>query len=787
MTRPGGVVVNYGYDKASRLRTYSDALNHDTRYSYDAANRLTRTDYPDSTYFEITQYDQASHATRLRDQRGSQIVQIFDAAGRLESRNVSPGTGVEGITAETFTHDGLGRLTSVQSGPIVTQLKYDSLSHVVEETTGGRTVRYERDELGNPLKLTYPSPLVIANQFDALGRIEAVRQQGATETETATLATYGYRGADRVAKQTLGNGVWAYFRFDAVGRPDFGEYRNARGLAMGEGVSWSPRSLKVAHQRSDLLGQGWVLGTDEAGRLTEAAWAFAPLSQAPNNADPSSTAIRRLPNGHSYTVDASENLTTMENRTDGAAVSSAMPPDARNRPASLNGEPLTWDSAGNLARKGNLDFHYDYRNRLVRVDRGGLEIARYEYDGLNRRVYRTVEAVEHQTAWSGWRPIEQYAGGELRIRRAYGLGLDEVVRLDLDTNGDGVLDGAYVPIYDASDNLVVLTGADGRIVERYDYTPYGPKRTLVDSVAPQLRQTRVRGPGIELSFDEAIVEEALRRGVQGNKIRLKINGVDITLPPDLIGPVLPPELPGPPQQIVQPAVAAAAGAGRRVSSPTSASSISGKTGGSSSVSAVSQPVGEGRRARKRLELLFSEPPEPGDEVLLTFEPEALEDVFQNRPSEPVVIAFLWPATDAVIYDSTPPEIERVVAVDGLVEIEFTEEPDLASAAAITIPGQTLTWQSCRDRYGLCSVEPLAAGTYEPLHRRRVDRRRRQPAGGGERWAGAAAGPGPVARWPHLRASRPTGGPAARPSVRVARVADGPRDWADLRPQSLLRP
>ena len=99
-------------------------------------------------------------------------------------------------------------------------------------------------------------------------------------------------------------------------------------------------------------------------------------------------------------------------------------PPGRNRPTSIDGLPLAWDANGNLIRKGNLGFQYDFRNRLTRVSRldDGAEIVRYQYDALDRRVAKTFLHGDEETVWSGYREIESYQNGALTQRRTFGLG-----------------------------------------------------------------------------------------------------------------------------------------------------------------------------------------------------------------------------------------------------------------------------------------------------------------------------------------------------------------------------
>jgi YD repeat-containing protein len=90
----------------------------------DDADRVLSVRYPDLTTLRYTEYDTAFNPTRVIDPRGNQIEQVFDQANRLRSRQIAPATGVEGVTSESFSYDGLGRLTAlrVRWGPYRAQL-----------------------------------------------------------------------------------------------------------------------------------------------------------------------------------------------------------------------------------------------------------------------------------------------------------------------------------------------------------------------------------------------------------------------------------------------------------------------------------------------------------------------------------------------------------------------------------------------------------------------------------------------------------------------------------------
>jgi RHS repeat-associated protein len=128
--------------------------------------------------------------------------------------------------------------------------------------------------------------------------------------------------------------------------------------------------------------------------------------------------------------------------------------------------------------------------------------------------------------------------------------------------------------------------------------------------------------------------------------------------------------------------------------------------------AVDQPVHEGRQAGRRVVLTPTTPLEGGSALELDIEPAALVDAFQNRPTEAFTLPITWPVTNEVLFDDTPPRVEQVAVRGGVVEIELSEEADLSAVAtAVTIAGQTPTWELGDDRYSLHTAEPLPTGTY----------------------------------------------------------------------------
>jgi RHS repeat-associated protein len=205
----------------------------------------------------------------------------------------------------------------------------------------------------------------------------------------------------------------------------------------------------------------------------------------------------------------------------------------------------------------------------------------------------------------------------------------------------------------------MMTDQTGKPVERYSYSPYGERTIYVDSTPPKVEQVRTVGGAIWMEISEAVSSEALQSAVASGALRL----TDTATSTDL-------EL------------------------------------------AVDQPVHEGRQAGRRVVLTPTTPLDAGSALELDIEPAALVDAFQNRPTQAFTLPITWPATDEVLSDDTPPRVEQVVVRGGVVEIEFSEEPDLSAVGTVvTISGQNLTWELSDDGYAVQTTEPLPPGTY----------------------------------------------------------------------------
>ncbi|MGB3562699.1 MAG: RHS repeat-associated core domain-containing protein, partial [Thermoanaerobaculia bacterium] len=660
--RPEGIRVDYGYDKSSRLLTYTDALENVTRYDYDVLDRRIRTTWEGETV-ESLAYDNSHNVVERTDPNGTVISQSYDPARRLSSREVVPVEGVAGADSESYGYDGLYRTTVARSGDVETLLTYDSLSRLLSDTTSGRTVNYEYDDWNNLIGVGYPSGHKVKQVFDGLNRPAEISFQppGAPEDAIEGAATYSYRGPFLEAGKSLRGGLTGRRTFDPARRLLDDILVNQSGQTIfEESFSWSPRSLKVAQSRGDRNDLGEVLAHDGARRLLHAADLSNPTEFVGNNEVPATESLAELSEVSSFQYDAAENLLSQTHVASNVPELVELPLDGsgRNRPGAAGGQALEYDANGNLVRKGNRRYHYDFRNRLIRVTTmEGDVIAEYSYDTFNRRVEKTIAGRTEETVWGGWRALEQYDEGQLRSRRTYGRGLDEVVVLETDLNGDGALT-EYVPIYDETGNFTMITH-EAKPVERYEYTPYGEQTILGDLTPPAVEQVRVKKGELWIEVSEAILEKALQEALDDGTLTLSDLDADQEVP-----------------------------------------------------IAVSLPVVTGRQAHRRAVISLPGPPAAGTNLQLTLPAGSLIDEFFNVALSDFQIQFTWSLADPVVLDETPPQLERILLLEGILELEFSEEPDIATAEAILVDGDPVDWILDETRYRLRTASVLGEGVHE---------------------------------------------------------------------------
>ena len=153
------------------------------------------------------------------------------------------------------------------------------------------------------------------------------------------------------------------------------------------------------------------------------------------------------------------------------------------------------DAAGNLTYDGRHEYTYDAWNRIRSVGQAyrdsngtvqsGYAVGTYWYDGLHRRT-RQVSNSAHGSFLqirvydTRWRPLEDlHWGGYVRRQYVWGARyIDELIQIGVNTDANDDCDAFYYAATNANFNVIgLIDDANGALVERHEYTPYG-RRTV---------------------------------------------------------------------------------------------------------------------------------------------------------------------------------------------------------------------------------------------------------------------------------------------------------------------
>jgi RHS repeat-associated protein len=257
--------TDFAYDARGNLLTATDSRGTIT-LAYDAANRLTRVDYPggrflaftyDTTGRRVQSVDQDGFTTRYRydtlgrleeltDGSGNRVVAYqFDAAGRLARADNGNGTFT------TYDYDLAGQLKTLinhaPDGSVNSRFAYtyDDLGRKLTETTEAGTTSYSYDAAGQLLRVDLPGGRVIEYEYDAAGNRVRVTDGGVTTDYTtdaenrylaagtqsfthdadgnlvriagATTTTFTYDSLSRMTGLSKSGTVWS-FEYDQLGQ-----------------------------------------------------------------------------------------------------------------------------------------------------------------------------------------------------------------------------------------------------------------------------------------------------------------------------------------------------------------------------------------------------------------------------------------------------------------------------------------------------------------------------------------------------------------------------------------
>ena len=353
-----------------KLSVYdADGPTHVTTYAYDLFNRLLTTTYPDSTSDKETlSYDANSNILTRIDRANQTFGYTYDVLNR-KLTEVVPAYGSVAANTITTAYDLGGRVDQVSDTlGNIDALTYDTAGrkHIVTTTipglSGALATTYTLDANSNRTTLAWPDGYSATYSFDTLNRMHVV-----TDSTSATLATYTYDPYSRPTNLGYGNGASIAYTYTP----------GSDLLTLTDGFVTTTKN------------SGYTLGYTNAHQLASEVYSNSTYDFGP----PSTTGTA------SYTA------ANVLNQYPGVT------------PLGGTAQSLTYDANANLTFDGVLTYTYNPQNRLTLVQNGTTQVATYVYDGVDRRVTKTVGSTVTNFLNDGEDEIAEYGPTGTVLRR----------------------------------------------------------------------------------------------------------------------------------------------------------------------------------------------------------------------------------------------------------------------------------------------------------------------------------------------------------------------------------
>lgn len=501
-TNPDGIIANtYGYDGNSRLVFLSDDIGNVTTYQYDALNRQVGITYADDT--SVTQvFDTDHNMVSQLDQNGSAFTHEYDGLNRLISTSVERADGVVGTTQWTFGYDGLSRRIfatdnndpTIDSDDSRVEYRYDSLNHMLSESSMGLTTNANYDGLGNLSELGYPSGRQLDHSYDNVYNLMAIKDAA----EVQNIVDYQYAD-NRVLERSYANGTTLSYINDATDIGYDGINRVLSKTHMDQNASlvsgFDYAYDKVNNRRfeSDRVRQtADVYEYDSVYRLSRIAYQVPSddetLLTITNNVNTNvDVAPIIAPQDESYLVDGVGNWVSVQTQLGSDSDAVGYQTNEMNEYNRIGANDQVHDSNGNLADDGSRKYLFDAKNRLVRLTTlGGNTISSYKYDAFGRRTVKRAGAETIRYIHFGKQVLEERNTFSQLIRQyVYGNGVDEVLQMRSASNDD------FYYHENSIGSIAAITDSTGSVVERYQYNAYGETTIFAGDGVTQLTNSSI--------------------------------------------------------------------------------------------------------------------------------------------------------------------------------------------------------------------------------------------------------------------------------------------------------
>lgn len=458
---------NYGFDAGDRLQVIRGPLGATTRLSYDAFGRRNTLVDPDMGRWTY-KYDAFGQLVEQVDAKGQVTLQEFDTLGRIMRRSSADGefTQWEYDTAVR----GIGEIKRIRHAQYDKEFFYDAVGLVRATTVsiGSETFTtvHEHDEYERVKKIRYPappgqSPLVAEYVFDRKGFLRRVTEENGVRTYWEAL---DMDASGRLLKERSGNGVTTARVYSAA------DGSLATLKAMGQsGVIYD---LALQYGPSGNL----ITKTESGKRET---FEYDAADQLVTHKQ--SGATRRFAYDEAGRIKEKTGAGSFNYRSD--AETGPWQPfyGATGIRNGATTEGLEYDANGNLTRDGSAQYTYTADNQLASVRSGSRQLS-FDYGPASVR-YRQVATdgnKQLETLYVGGLEVMKEGNGSGSVTatsfvayiRNYSGPVAMVVR-KVKAGSTTAETAVLYPTYDQLGSVVRVTNAQGQIVSRSTYDPWG--------------------------------------------------------------------------------------------------------------------------------------------------------------------------------------------------------------------------------------------------------------------------------------------------------------------------